>query len=121
MISKKSFKQIHDTEARKNESLRIMKKYPGRIPVIVEIREGSTLPAIDKCKFLVPDSLTFGHLQMVIRKRLQLQPEIAMFIFINNTIASSSALLSQIYKENRDREDDFLYLLVSGESTFGYS
>lgn len=29
-----------------------------------------------------------------------------------------AALMSQIYKENKD-EDDFLYVTYSGESTFG--
>jgi len=42
----------------------------------------------------------------------------AKFIFVNNTLPASAAVMSQIYKEHKD-EDGFLYMTYSGESTFG--
>ena len=39
-------------------------------------------------------------------------------LFINDKMCPTSALLSQIYHENKD-EDGFLYIKYDGESTFG--
>jgi len=54
----------------------------------------------------------------VIRKRIKLAPEKALFIFVNNTAPSTSQLMSTVFEEARD-EDGFLYVKYSGESTFG--
>ena len=52
------------------------------------------------------------------RKRIKLAPEKAIFIFVNNVLPPTAALMSQIYAEHKD-EDGFLYITYSGESTFG--
>ena len=41
-------------EKRREESARILAKYPDRIPVIVETNGRTKGPDQDKCKFLVP-------------------------------------------------------------------
>jgi len=60
-----------------------------------------------------------GQFVYVIRKRIKLTPEKAIFIFVKNTIPPTGAVMSQIYKEHKD-EDGFLYVTYSGESTFGH-
>ncbi len=54
----------------------------------------------------------------VIRKRIKLTPEKAIFIFVNNVLPPNPALMSTIYEEQKD-EDGFLYVTYNGESTFG--
>ena len=54
----------------------------------------------------------------VIRKRMKLSPEKAIYLFVNDKMCPTSALLSQIYNENKD-EDGFLYIKYDGERTFG--
>lgn len=54
----------------------------------------------------------------VIRKRIKLSAEKAIFIFVNNTLPPTAALMSAIYEEHKD-EDGFLYVTFSGENTFG--
>jgi len=115
---KVSFKDEHPLEKRKAESERIRQKYPDRIPVIVEKIEKSNIPDIDKKKYLVPADLTMGQFVYVIRKRIKLAADQAIFIFVNNTLPPASALMSQIYKEYAG-EDGFLTIFYSGESTFG--
>jgi len=66
----------------------------------------------------VPSDLTMGQFVYVIRKRIKLNPDAAIFIFVNNTLPPASAMMSSIYKEHKD-EDGFLYVTYSGESTFG--
>lgn len=113
-----SFKEKFTLQKRSEESLRIRKKYPDRIPVIVEKASNTEIDEIDKKKFLVPSDLTVGQFVYVIRKRIQLVPEQAIYLFINNTLPPTSSLMSQIYKEHADK-DGFLYCSYSGESTFG--
>ena len=74
------------TEKRKSEAERIRAKYPDRVPVICEKADRSDIPDIDKKKYLVPADLTVGQFHYVIRKRIQLAPEKALFLFCSNTI-----------------------------------
>jgi GABA(A) receptor-associated protein len=54
----------------------------------------------------------------VIRKRLKLPAEQAIFLFVNGVIPPTAALMNTIYEEHKD-EDGFLYISYSGENTFG--
>ena len=74
--------------------------------------------AFDACRYLVPVDLTVGQFVYVIRKRIKLRPEKAIFIFVSSVLPPSAALMSSIYEEHRD-EDGFLYIQYSGEHTFG--
>lgn len=111
------FKKKNSLEKRKEESLRIVKKYPESIPVIVE-RGNKEIETIDKHKYLVPRNITIGQFVYIIRKRIKLTPEKAIFVFINNTLPTTSQLMSSLYDQHKD-EDGFLYVIYSGESTFG--
>ncbi|ORX76357.1 microtubule-associated protein [Anaeromyces robustus] len=115
-----SFRDSHTFEERQEEAKRIREKYQDRIPCIVEKAEKSQIQDIDKKKFLVPSSLTVGQFMYVIRKRLKLQPEEAIFLFVNGIIPPVANLMSAVYEEHKD-EDGFLYMTYSGESTFGSS
>jgi GABA(A) receptor-associated protein len=114
----KPYKLARSLDSRKAESARIRAQWPERIPVICEKVEKSDIPVIDKRKFLVPRDLTFGQFSYVVRKRISLPPEKALFLFVNNTIPPASALLSDIYLSHKD-EDQFLYLNYAEESVFG--
>lgn len=113
-----SFKEQHTFENRKAEGERIRVKYPTRVPVIVQRVAGNDIPLIDKAKFLTPHDLTVAQFHFVIRKRLKLSADQAIFLFVNNTLPAASATMSQLYKEHAS-SDNFLYLDYSGESVFG--
>ena len=109
-----------DLEGRKAQSETIRAKHPDRIPVIVEKRAGDKqLPDIDKKKFLVPADLSVGQFMYVIRKRIKLSPEQAIFLFVaHGTVPPSVSTLQAVYDQHKD-EDGFLYLTYSGENFFG--
>ncbi|KAF3495519.1 hypothetical protein DY000_02054045 [Brassica cretica] len=139
VMAKSTFKQEHDLEKRSAEAARIREKYPDRIPlndhlrvmivthfvcvcgiqVIVEKAEKSDIPTIDKKKYLVPADLTVGQFVYVIRKRIKLSADKAIFIFVDNVLPPTGALMSAVYEEKKE-EDGFLYVTYSGENTFGY-
>ena len=54
----------------------------------------------------------------VIRKRLKMTPDKAIFIFCNGSVLQGSQTIMSIYEKNKDK-DGFLYLIYSGEATFG--
>ncbi|KAK9446385.1 autophagy protein Atg8 ubiquitin like-domain-containing protein [Limtongia smithiae] len=105
-------------EKRKAEAERIRQKYSDRIPVICEKVEKSDIATIDKKKYLVPADLTVGQFVYVIRKRIRLEAEKAIFIYVDEILPPTAALMSSIYEEHKD-EDGFLYITYSGENTFG--
>ena len=116
-----NYKKNKSFEERKEESSSILEKYPERIPLILEklTNDNDTLiPDIDKNKYLVPKDLTVGQLMYVIRKRIKISPEKALFIFCNGTILKANDLVCSVYDKSHD-EDGFLYLIYSGEATFG--
>jgi GABA(A) receptor-associated protein len=113
------FHKEHPFVKRKEEAIRILQKYPDRIPVIVQRSDrNSNIPDIDKKKYLVPSDLTMGQFIYIIRKRIKLKPEQAFFTFVNKSIPSQTDLISQIYKVHKDT-DNFLYIDISGENVFG--
>lgn len=72
------------------------------------------------CRYLVPADLSVGQFVYVVRKRIKLSAEKAIFVFIENTLPPTAALMSALYEEHKD-EDGFLYMTYSGENTFGSS
>ena len=76
---------------------RLKEKYPGRIPIFVTKGQGARdIPDIPKHRFLAPANLSLSQFIWVIRRQIQLPPEKALFVFINNTLPMSSSLLSEI-------------------------
>jgi GABA(A) receptor-associated protein len=57
----------------------------------------------------VPADLTVGQFVYVIRQRIKLSPEKAIFIFVDEVLPPTVALMSSIYEEHKD-EDGFLYI-----------
>ena len=113
-----NFKIQHSFDKRKSESTKIMTKYPDKIPIIVEKQKNTDLEDIDKKKYLDPNDLTFGQFVYVIRKRLNISQEKAIFLFCNNILPPTAGLISQIYNEHKD-DDGFLYCVYAGENAFG--
>jgi len=84
------------------------------LQVVVERVPNSQIPEIDKRKFLVPNDISVAQFMWIIRKRIQLPSEKAIFLFVNKTIPQSSSTMGQIYTNFKD-EDGFLYISYSGK------
>lgn len=117
-MMKWTFKEDYDFSARSCESEKIRSQHPGRVPVVVEKAPNSLIQDIDKRKFLVPNDLSVAEFMYIIRKRIHLSPETAMFLYIDQVLPATSATMGAIYDEHKE-EDGFLYIAYSGENTFG--
>jgi GABA(A) receptor-associated protein len=96
---------------------KILSKYPDRIPVIIK-KGNKEAPDIDRHKYLVPKDITFSTFTCIIRKRLKLRSDQAIFIMANNTLINQSEIMSSIYNKYKCK-DGSLELTYSTESTFG--
>ncbi len=112
------FHKQHSFNKRKSEAERIIKKYPDKIPIIVQKLNNTKLIELKKFKYLVPDDLTMSQFHYVIRKRISMTPEKSIVLFVNNRMIPGNMLLSQVYAEEKDK-DLFLYCYITQESTFG--
>ena len=106
-------------DKRISDSFRFKQKYPDRIPVIVDSYTEKS-PTIDNHKFLVPNDITLAQFMYIIRKRVKLNPDEALYFFIGSKkiMDTGSKLMSEIFKYHAD-DDKFLYIYYDIESTFG--
>lgn len=113
------FKMQHSFEKRKEESKRILEKYPDKIPLILEKSESSDIPIMDKQKFVMIKDITIGQFLIIIRKKINLDQSQALFLMVNDKyIPTSSETCGALYTKYADK-DGFLYITYSAEQTFG--
>jgi GABA(A) receptor-associated protein len=119
------FKNTHSFIERQQGSYRLLQKYPDRIPVIVEKNNNNKrkykknkLQTLPKNKFLVPKKLTIGQFVYVIKQKLELQPEEAIFVFVNNILPKVTDRMVDIYDTYKDT-DGYVYITYFNENTFG--
>ena len=105
---------------RKITAGRITTQHPDRIPVVVECSEQLHREhPLKKNKFAVPHDLTLAQFLFVIRKHMKLQPEYAIFAFINNRLHPTTSPIGAIYAQEKT-DDGFMYIDIFQESTFGF-
>lgn len=110
----KEFKR-QKLEFRIQTSDKILLKYQQRVPIIVECKKGIE---IDKNKFVIPKNLTIGQALYVIKKRINIQPQQAIFLICNNSLLMNTDTIENVYNKYKD-EDGFLYIFITLENTFG--
>jgi GABA(A) receptor-associated protein len=98
----------------------IKQKYPDKVPVFVTKANinDNDIPNLPKNKFLVSRSLTVGNFIYIIRRNIKLPPEKAMFLFVGNTLPTTSSTINEIYGLYKG-EDGTLRMTYTSESTFG--
>jgi GABA(A) receptor-associated protein len=113
----KDYKLKKTFEERVNESQTILKKYPDKIPVIInecseELRERV------KRKMLLQTDMTVSQYMHSLRTKFNIKPEESVLIFVNGTFPTSTTLMSYLYNKHKDK-DGFLYISVLKENVFG--
>jgi GABA(A) receptor-associated protein len=62
--------------------------------------------------------LTMAQFTFIIRKRIKMHPDKAIFMFVKDTVHPSHTSIAELYRRFKD-EDGFLYMTYSEESVFG--
>jgi GABA(A) receptor-associated protein len=106
-------------EERLMYSQTLMRKYPDRVPVIVEKNPDCVqLHSIERTKYLVPRELSVAQFIQMLRKHVKLDSSMAIFVLINNKLIPNTATISEVYATEKE-EDGFMYVIYSLENTFG--
>ena len=67
------------------------------LQVVVEKAPNSQIQDIDKRKFLVPSDISVAQFMWIIRKRIQLPSEKAIFLFVGKVLPQSRYLKTVIF------------------------
>lgn len=113
-----SFKKAQSFDQRKAAAKRMLEKYPDRVPVVIEKAQGSNAEDLPISKYMIPQDFTIAQFLSTLRKRINLSPDQAIFLYTENGIPPSSESMAQIYYNQVD-SDGFLYMTYASESTFG--
>ncbi|VVD03599.1 uncharacterized protein LOC126970534 [Leptidea sinapis] len=118
---KKCFEPKKDFITRKEEVKKIKMRYPNKTPLIVtKYYKERDLPSMDKIKFLVPEEITMSQFLVIIRNKIRIKPNQALYLVINNrSMLSMSLTMAQAYEMYGD-EDGFLYVTYASQEVFGY-
>lgn len=113
----KDYKLKKTFEERLHESQTIKKKYPDKIPVIInecydEIRDRV------RRKMLLQIDMTVGQFMHSVRTKFTIKPEESVLIFVNNSMPPSTELINNLYEKYKDK-DGFLYVTLMKENVFG--
>jgi GABA(A) receptor-associated protein len=112
------YKAAHSIQDRRAACARVRDTHPDRVPVVCERADGSTIPELDKSKFLVPPDVTVGQFIVILRSRVHVPPVQAIFVFIGDIVPPNGMYLADLYAKHKDA-DGFLYMKYRGENTFG--
>ncbi len=114
-----SFHNKYTPEQRLEESKKMREKYSNRIPILVESKCDTIDNTKIQHKYLVPEDMTLAHFAFVVRSRIALKKEEAVFLLVSTkqTLVPSSQSIGQIH--NNYNENGFLYITIMKENTFG--
>ena len=107
------------SDEEKEKIIKILKRYPNKVPLYVEKGKSSKLKDLPKKKYLLPSNMTLGDFMIYIRKQIKLSPNEALFLFINGKLEVNSLKISEIYHREKD-ENCILHIIYDTENTFGY-
>ena len=99
-------------------------KYPDKVPVIInKDKKCKTIADIGTVKYLIQDNITLGQFIYIIRKRVKLDSEEAIYLYAKldnkqQMLMAGTDMLS-IYDLYKNKDDGILYVTYTGENVFG--
>ncbi len=97
-------------------------KHPNRVPIIIS---STSFKEHGQHRFIVPNNITICEFMKILRNKVSLKPEDAIFIFVNDKslknnaiMVPSSASVESIYNQYKD-QNLILNLIYEKEAVFG--
>jgi hypothetical protein len=104
-------------EQRIKETTQLLKKYPHKIPVYIDIPKNDII--LEKRKYLVDNNISLMNLQVLLKKSINISSTEGVYMLINKQLMTGSTEIGTIYKNNKN-EDGMLYIQLLKENTFGF-
>ena len=109
-------KENKDVNKRKEMSEKLRKQFPDKIPIICEKDPKSKMKEIEKTKYLIPKDLTVSQFSLLLRKKVELNPEEAFYLIVKEKYSIvGENRIEDIYEKYANEEDGFLYIVYSEE------
>jgi GABA(A) receptor-associated protein len=115
------FKRKHTFDQRVEQSRKIMKKFPDRVPVVVErAPSGPFIGELEKSKFLMPFDATVIGFMGTLRRQVVANSSHGFYLYCGsrNVLVSGSNTFQHLYTNYKD-DDGFLYMIYAAENVFG--
>ena len=113
------YQKAKSLEERKGEFQNVMHSNPGKIAIICEKAPNSRIVDIEKSKFLVKPDISLSQFSLMIRKRLKMNKEEALFFLVNGKKSlTGDDPMQDIYNKHKN-EDGFLYIAYASEEVWG--
>ena len=115
-----NYQKVKTLEERISEFNKVIENNPGKIAIICEKAPKSHIKEIDKSKFLIKDDITFQQFALMIRNRLKIGKEEALFFLVDGQKAlTGDDMMNSIYQKYKQK-DGFLYIAYASEEVWGY-
>ena len=106
---------------RQIESDKIMRKFPNKIPVIIELSNlcMTKIKDIDDKKYLLDKDVEIFEFMTIIRKKINLDHDNVIILMTDNGyIPNTTETINDVYLEHHNG-DGFLYLTFSAQKMYG--
>ena len=101
-------------------------KYPDKVPVLVtRSKKCKNLKDIGDVKYLIQDYITVGQFIYILRKRIEIKQDEALYLYAidgktkNEYVLSGNLEMISVYNEYKNDTDSILHIIYAGESVFG--
>ena len=106
-------------EERLQETRKVTQKWPGRVPIIIEPVKETQRAKLNKPKILCVGGCTVQHFLGVIRKKMKLPKDSALFLFLNGTeLITGDSIIGELY-QSKKADDGYLYFKASEQEVMG--
>ena len=113
------YQKAKSLQERNAEFQNVIQSNPGKIAVICEKAPNSKIVDIEKSKFLIADDINLSQFSLLIRKKLKMGKEEALFFLVNgNKSLTGDDTMKDVYNKYKN-EDGFLYIAYASEEVWG--
>ena len=114
------YKINNSLDNRKSQYRKVIENHPDSVPVILERAKGCTINKTIKTKYILSKELTIAEFVKIIREKLELNPDRALFFLVNGKHSlTMTEELGHAYEKYKDKNDGFLYMTYSEEMVYG--
>ena len=114
------YKKDVDKQKRIEQCKILLIKNPDKIPIVIEKDPNCKIVPMKKTKHLIKKDLSIIEFTDMIRKSLKLQEGEALFLLVNGKYSiGGEKPIADVYKNYKDKEDGFLYIVYSSLEFLG--
>ena len=113
------YQKVKTLDERKEEYQRVIQANPDKIAIICEKDPRSKITDIEKSKYLIQKDISLNQFSLMIRNRLKMDKEAALFFLVNGKkVLTGEDTMQEIYNKYKS-DDGFLYIAYASEIVWG--